>query len=155
MQATAEIDAASSRTGHTVVARVAFFAGLAAIVVGSFAPWLRSGDRTRSSYQLFEVAERLGFLGEGPLRWLPRIWVCVPLLAATAFALSVVDRHRAAGVVGIVVGVYVVVVSVGVFRSPLRAEWGCGLGAVGGAATIISASAILASVPSTKVSTTG
>lgn len=151
--ATADIGAASIRAGRSIIARAFLVAGLVLIVVGSFGPWLRSGDRLRSSYELFEVAERLGFLGEGPLRWLPRVWICVPLLAAVAFALCVVDRNLAAGAVGIVVGVYAVVVSAGVLRSPLRAEWGCALGALGGAVTVLSASAV-ASVPSKRMRTT-
>ena len=35
-----------------VAARAVAIAALAAIVLASFAPWLRSGERTRSSYDL-------------------------------------------------------------------------------------------------------
>ena len=71
------------------LARALTIAGLVTVVLASFGPWLRSGQRSRTSYELFEVADRLDLFGNGTLRWAPRIWVCVPVLAAISIALFV------------------------------------------------------------------
>jgi hypothetical protein len=123
--------------------RAVALVGLALVVIGSFGPWLRSGRRVRSSYELFQVADRLGFLGDGPLRWLPRTWVCVPLAAALAFAADVAGWRRVGGTVGVGVGIYALVVSAGVIASPLHPEWGTMVGAVGGAVSVIGGLALL------------
>jgi hypothetical protein len=124
------IDIARVRIDIERITQVGGIAGLAVLVVGSFGPWLRSGDRLRSSFQLFQVADRLGFLGEGTLRWLPETWAWIPVLAALALALHVAGRPRAALVLTAAVAIAGLVVSAAVISSPLPAEWGCvaGLG---------------------------
>ena len=42
--------------------------GLALVVVGSFLPWFRSGRRARSSYELFDLVDRLDLLSDGMAR---------------------------------------------------------------------------------------
>ena len=54
--------------------------GAAVALIGTFLPWLSSGSVPRSSYELFELVERLGFSGNGPIAWVLRLWVFVPLL---------------------------------------------------------------------------
>jgi hypothetical protein len=125
------IDIARARFDIERVTRVGGIAGLAVLVAGSFGPWLRSGARSRSSYELFQVADRLGFLGEGALRWLPETWVWVPVLAAIALALHVANRHRLARGVTAAVAIAGLVVSAAVISSPLPAEWGCVAGLAG------------------------
>lgn len=115
------------------------------LVAGSFGPWVRSGDRLRTSYELFQVADRLGFLGGGFLRWLPRAWVCLPLLAALAFAAEAAGRRRLSLVLIAVAASAGVVVSTAVVSSPLPAEWGCVAGIVGsvvGLCSVVAAVAI-------------
>jgi hypothetical protein len=56
--------------------------GVGAVValVGTFLPWLSSGSVPRSSYELFELVERLGFSPNGAIGWALRLWVFAPLL---------------------------------------------------------------------------
>ena len=54
--------------------------GAAVTLVGSFLPWLRSGSRNRTSYELFAIVARLGFSPDGVIGWAIRLWPLVPLL---------------------------------------------------------------------------
>lgn len=56
----------------------------AVIVIGTFAPWLRSGSTTRSSYDLLGLMSRLGIAPQGFVSTLVRWWPLVPLLATSA-----------------------------------------------------------------------
>jgi len=53
-------------------------------VLGSFLPWLRSGAVDRSSYEIFELIDRLGFSPDGVIGWAVRMWPLVPLLFVMA-----------------------------------------------------------------------
>ena len=55
-------------------------AGAAIALVGTFLPWLRSGSVDRSSYDIFDLVERLGFSPNGVVAWTLRLWPLVPLL---------------------------------------------------------------------------
>ena len=70
-----------ARHGVTVVVMAV---GGVVTVVGSLLPWVRTGRRQRNSYDVFALAQRLGFSPDGPaangLRW----WPLVPLLVAAA-----------------------------------------------------------------------
>ena len=131
-----------------VATRAVAIAALAAIVLASFAPWLRSGERTRSSYDLVKVIDRIELLGGGSLRWLPAVWVCVPLLAAVALACFVAGAPRWAASVGAVVGGFALVVGWAVLEAPLRAEWGSRVAVGGGALVLISGTAVIATATS-------
>lgn len=120
-----------------VASRAIELSGLGVIVVGSFGPWLRSGERLRTSYELFQVADRLGFLGEGLIGWLPRCWVWMPLVASLALGCHVLDRHRLGDALAAVVAVCTLAVTGGVLASPLPSEWGSLLGLVGAATTLV------------------
>jgi hypothetical protein len=56
-------------------------AGVGICVLGTLLPWLRSGERERSSYQLAGLGARL--LG-GPASTLAHAWLVFPLVAAGA-----------------------------------------------------------------------
>jgi hypothetical protein len=47
-------------------------------------PWLRTGERRRSSYEVFGIVDRLGFSPSGPIGMAIRLWPLVPLLAVLA-----------------------------------------------------------------------
>ncbi len=125
-------------------------AGLALVVVGSFGPWVWSGRVSRSSYRLLQVADRLGFLGDGAGRWLPRTWVFVPLAAALALGALVVGRTRLAGTVAVVIGVYGLVLSLAVRATPLPSGWGTILVAVGGSLSVVGGVALAWAGPGKK-----
>lgn len=54
--------------------------GAAVTLLGTFLPWLRSGSVDRSSYEIFDLVERLGFSPNGLVAWTLRLWPLVPLL---------------------------------------------------------------------------
>lgn len=135
------------RIDRAVVGRAFQFAGLGLVVAGSFGPWLRSGERLRTSYELFHVADRLGFLGDRPPAWLPTTWVFVPLLAGVAVALHLFCRHRLGTAVTAFVGLYALVIGAGVLAAPLPTEWGCWLTATGASVSLAGA---LTSISPTK-----
>ena len=55
-------------------------AGAAVLLVGTFLTWLRSGATERSSYDVFDLVDRLGFSEGGLMGWALRLWPLVPLL---------------------------------------------------------------------------
>jgi len=56
-------------------------------VVGTFLPWLHSGTRSRSSYDLLGLVDRLGFAPNGPVEMLVRWWPVVPMLVVATVVL--------------------------------------------------------------------
>ena len=112
-------------------------------MLASFAPWLRSGARSRTSYELFEIVDRLDLLGEGTLRWVPRIWVCVPVLAAVSLTLFVSGIPKWAAAAAAVVGGFSLLVGWAVQDVPLAAEWGSRIGVAGGIAAVTGAIAVI------------
>lgn len=58
--------------------------GALAVVAGSAMPWLRTGQRRRSSFELFSIVDRLGFSPSGAVGLAIRLWPFVPLLAVVA-----------------------------------------------------------------------
>jgi hypothetical protein len=127
-----------------VLARAVTVAGLVTVVVASFGPWLRSGQRSRTSYELFEVVDRLGLLGDGGWSLLPRLWVGVPLLAATSLALFVGGIPKVAAVAAAVVGGLCLIVGLALQDAPLTAGWGSRIGVAGGLAAVTGAIAVAA-----------
>jgi hypothetical protein len=65
-------------------AAVTVSCGALLMIVGCFLPWLRSGERERSSFELFGLVDRLGFASSGAFAWAVRLWPMVPLLAIVA-----------------------------------------------------------------------
>ena len=66
-------------------------------IVGTFLPWLRSGDNDRNSFQLLSLLDFLGFAPAGPLGWAVRAWptillVCVRV-GGDGVAWDVADRR--------------------------------------------------------------
>jgi hypothetical protein len=74
---------------------VAATAAGGATVVGTFLPWLRSGARWRSSYELLGLIDRLG-IARGPGAWLLRWWPTVPLVVTLAVVAAWARARRLA-----------------------------------------------------------
>jgi hypothetical protein len=74
--------------------------GATIAIAGSIMPWVSTGSRSRHSYDVFELVERLGFSPDGvgatALRW----WPTMPFAVIAA----VVATWWAAGWLGIVLG---------------------------------------------------
>jgi hypothetical protein len=111
--------------------------GVAVVVVGAFAPWVRTGRRRRSSFDLVGVADRLGVVPSGVATVLARGWVLVPLLGAVALAALVIGAHRVAAVASVATGVYTLAMVWFVATSPLGTEAGLTTSMVGGMITVI------------------
>jgi hypothetical protein len=71
-----------------VIGAVLVTVGAAVVVIGSALPWLRTGTRRRSSFEVFGLADRLGLSPSGPVGWAVRLWPVVPLLVIAAAALA-------------------------------------------------------------------
>ena len=54
--------------------------GAALAVVGSFLPSIGTGASARSSYDVVDLVERLGFTPDGAMSWVLRVWPLAPLL---------------------------------------------------------------------------
>jgi len=80
-----------------LAAPVMITVGSLGVLVGTFWPWVASGRRNRSSYQIFEVVERLGFAPGGAVGWGLRLWPIVPLLVVCASIAAWYRRRLAAG----------------------------------------------------------
>jgi hypothetical protein len=101
-----------------LIGRLVATAGAAVAVFGTFLPWLRSGTRGRSSYEIFSLVDRLGFSPSGPIGWGVRLWPIVPLLLAAAITVLWFPRRwLTLGVVTAAV-LYAGVVSVAVRSAP-------------------------------------
>lgn len=108
----------------------------------TFLGWGRSGERSRSSYALVDVAERAGVL---PDRW---AWSAVLLYLAPAVCGVVLvalagARASIAGVAATTLGALVGTAAFLVIRSPLVAEPGAWAAVVLGAGTTLGGVAVL------------
>ena len=116
--------------------------GAVVALVGTFLPWLASGAVDRSSYELLDIVERLGFSPDGLVGLALTVWPLAPL----GLVLCVVaqwpwrgwqDRWAGWGAVGIavVVGLYVGATAVAVLGAPqvglFRVRWGAWVTVVG------------------------
>ena len=106
--------------------------GLALVVVGSFLPWFRSGRRARSSYELFDLVDRLDLLSEGVARVAIAGWLLVPLAAAAAAAALLLGRTTVGAMISIVVGLYTAVLASVVRSTAGRWEVGTAMATIGG-----------------------
>jgi hypothetical protein len=89
---------------------VATLGGLVALV-GTFLPWLRSGTRDRSSYEIFSLVDRLGISQSSVVGWGVRLWPVVPFLLVLAVTLQWFPRRLIGGTAVLVTVVYAGVVS--------------------------------------------
>jgi hypothetical protein len=89
---------------------MATLGGLVALV-GTFLPWLRSGTRDRSSYEIFSLVDRLGIPQSSVVGWGVRLWPVVPLLLVVAVTLQWFPRKWIGGIAVLVAVVYAGVVS--------------------------------------------
>ena len=87
-------------------------AGLVVAVIGTFLPWLRSGDVRRNSYTSFGLLRRLiGFHGVAEV--LIRGWPVLGVVSAGVVLLAVTGLHRTAGVLALAAAVWAMAVAIG------------------------------------------
>ena len=92
--------------GRRAPAVLAMTVGACIAVVGSLLPWVRTGSARRNSYDVFALADRLGFAPGGAVAEGLRWWPLVPLLAATAVIAAWWGWPRAGGALGVIAGAY-------------------------------------------------
>jgi hypothetical protein len=119
-------------------------AAVALVSVASlFAPWLRSGQRQRSSIELLDSASALRVL-EGSREWLAvSAWVAIPVLTGFALVALAWGRERMSARLLLPVGPLLGLAFLTVTTSPFSVLWGAFLGVSAGLATTSLASLIL------------
>jgi hypothetical protein len=132
------------RTGAIVVT-----AGACVALIGTFLTWVRSGATGRSSYEVFDLVDRLGFSPDGIVGWALRLWPLVPVLlalsvVATWWTTSAAGTAAPAAVLVVVTGVYAGGTAAAVIAAPEAGQL-LGIGA-GPAVTVAGASAMLCGV---------
>jgi len=107
-------------------------------VVGTFLPWLHSGTRWRSSYDLLGLVDRLGFAPHGPVELLVRCWPVVPMLVVATIVLvwwrRMVLGLVAATAAALYIGGVSIAMTVAASRVPIDVGIGplvCGVASVG------------------------
>jgi hypothetical protein len=93
-------------------------------LVGSFLPWLRSGERLRSSYQLQAAVRHIGLATSGPSYWVLVGWPLLPVALAVAVALFLRRAGLAERLVILIVAAYASGVAAVALRTPLPATVG-------------------------------
>jgi hypothetical protein len=94
-----------------VAALVLAAAGLVLGVVGSFLPWVVSGQVRRSSYAVTGMVDRLGIAGDGVLGFLVAGWPLIGLLCATPVVAALLRRWAVAGTLCVLLGIAMTAVS--------------------------------------------
>ncbi len=110
------------------------------MLAGMFGPWVRSGAASRSSFEMVDLIDRLGFAQQGPVGPAIRSWPLAPLLVVIATVMSWRLSWRLSGRVASAIAVFagstVGGVGLAVANVPesvmLGARWGALVTAAGG-----------------------
>jgi hypothetical protein len=131
------------------VVGVGLTSGAAIVILGSFGPWVRSGARARSSYDVFELIDRLGFSPDGVVATAVRWWPVMPVLVVVATVMWWWGRDVPAAVVGFVAGGYAFATALAVSRAPdaglISIGWGPRITMVGALVMVAASVAALVS----------
>lgn len=92
-------------------------------LVAAFLPWGRSGQTSRSSFQLIGVADRLDVL-QGSARSAAYLWFVLPVLVGLAWLARSVGRSALAASLAATAGLICLAASELTVRSPLAVEYG-------------------------------
>jgi len=129
-------------------------AGAGLVLVGSFLSWFRSGSRTRSSYDLFAIVERIGALPSPVATVAVSIWVAVPLVVAVVVAALLLRRMVLAALVAVGLGLYALTLALIVGSASSSWEAGVIVASLGGIACVAGGGAVLISGSGPKAETT-
>lgn len=127
--------------GRRTVPFSAMVAGAVVTVAGSFLPWVRSGSRSRHSYDVFRVVGNLGFASDGAAATALRWWPFVPFLAVAAVVAVWWGWARAGGAIGVGASCYAGAVGLTVLAAPAGGLVDIGAGP---AVTVVGAVLLLA-----------
>jgi hypothetical protein len=90
----------SPAAGPALPTAIAAF-GMSLMIVGTFLPWVVSGQVRRSSYAAAGVIDRLGVAGEGMLDWLVGLWPLFGALCMLPVVAALLRWWRTAGVLAV------------------------------------------------------
>ena len=107
--------------GRRAAPVVVMAVGAAIAVVGALLPWIRTGGRSRNSFDLFRIVGDLGFARHGTAATAIRWWPVVPLLAVVAVVGAWWGWARPGGAVGVVAAGYTLAVGIAVLGAPTAA----------------------------------
>ena len=120
-----------------------------AMVIAMFGPWVRSGSNYRSSFELVDLIDRLGFAPDGPVATALRSWPCAPLAVIVTIVLANWFGGRVIGVLALAVGLTIGAVGLAVRQVPtsilIGSGWGSSLAIVGGLVMVLGAITMIAS----------
>lgn len=94
------------RVAHPAAPVVVLTVSGVLVMIGTFMPWVGSGDSSRSSYRLLGVLDRLEVTPDGVIATLVRWWPMVPLLVTAAIVLAWWGAHRSAATLAPVAALY-------------------------------------------------
>lgn len=97
---------------------------LVGAIASTFAPWLRSGDARRSSYEVVRTAERLELLGPVARRVGRVAWSTLPLVASLALLALARERRGIAGALALWVAAVEGLLAASLREVPQVADWG-------------------------------
>ena len=86
-------------------------------IVGMFAPWVRTGAASRSSFELADLVARLGYAPDGPIGLALRTWPMAPLSVVVAVVATWWIGGRVAAAIAVVVGLLIGLVGVAVWSA--------------------------------------
>ena len=129
--------------GRLLVARTIAIGGLGLTVIGTLMPWLRSGERSRSSYQLAGLAGRML---DGTTAAVAHAWLIYPLVVAAAIAALLLHPSRAFLVAAAIVTLVAALFAIAVSRAPLPGLFGLWV-TCAGALVVIPSLAIAVTLP--------
>jgi hypothetical protein len=129
---------------------VAVTIGAAVTIVGSLRPWVASGTVDRSSYEIIDLVDRLGFAEGGLLEVALRAWPLMPLVVVAGAAAMWWRRHVVGAALSVVGGLYALCVALTVELAPstvlLRIRSGPMI-TIAGAAVVLVASIVALVAP--------
>ena len=106
--------------GRRAVPVAVMAAGAALAIVGALLPWIRTGGRSRNSFDLFRIVRDLGFAPDGVAAAVIRGWPVVPLLAVVGVVAAWWGWARPGGAIGVVAAVYAGAVGAAILVAPTR-----------------------------------
>jgi hypothetical protein len=106
--------------------------------VAGFLPWLRTGERERSAFELVDAARNLEVLDSAVVRGLAMAWFLVPLAAALCCLALLLHARRAAALLAIGTGLLGAGFALRVELTPLPALSGAHLTLIASLAVVVA-----------------
>jgi hypothetical protein len=115
--------------------------GAVITIVGSLCPWVASGRVDRSSYEIIDLVDSLGFAEEGPFGLAVRAWPLMPLVVVSGTVAMWWRRHIVGPTLALIGGLYAFGVALAVRLAPSTSLLRIRVGTI---VTIVGASVLVA-----------